>query len=166
MAKKQFIELANVEDFYFDECLLIGIDTHLCGTQLCVELQSKLDLDFYRNLGNEAEVHFKSGTDSGLGIPGTLFENIATEQSVWFPLYEYTAPFTDSSCISIFENHQNGFYLVPECKQFNFIILLKNEDFQLQNKSFHHWLSQIPSLKKSQILSIEDLGQSKQNLIM
>ncbi len=166
MAKQQLLALANVEDFYFDECMLIGIATELCGTQLCVELQSKLDLAFYRNLGNEAVVEINEGTESGLGIAGTLFEDLQTQFTVCFPLYEYTPPFSDNSCISIFENHQDGHSLIPECKQFDFIVLLHEADFQLQKKSFHYWLTQIPTLKNSTILSVEDLGKSKQNLVM
>ena len=56
MAKQPILELASFEDLYFEDCMLIGIQTDLCGTQLCFELQTKLDLIFVRNLGNETVV--------------------------------------------------------------------------------------------------------------
>lgn len=166
MAKQAILSLANFEDPYFEDRMLIGIRTKLCGTQLCHELQTKLNLKFVRDLGNEAVVNFKVGSDSGLGIAGTLFESIRTEETVFFPVFEYTPPYTDESCISIFENYNNDHCLVPECRQYNFIVMLKDEDFQLRQRGFLYWLSQIPSLQQCSVLTVEDLGASKQNLVM
>lgn len=166
MAKQAILSLANFEDSYFEDRMLIGIKTGLCGTQLCQELQNKLNMKFVRNLGSETIVNFKTGSDSGLGIAGTLFEAIKMEETVFFPVYEYTAPYTDESCISIFDNYNNDHCLIPECGQYNFIIMLKDEDFQLQQRGFLYWLRQIPSLQQCSVLTVEDLGASKQNLVM
>ncbi len=165
MVKQQLLALESIDTFYFDDCQLLGLQTKLGATQLCYILECQLGLAFRRKLTNDVAINFTSGTDSGLGIMGTLFENVAVEELVHFPLYEHQLSFSDAH-IYIYQNERGGYFLIPEQKQFQYFMLIQDECLQLARQPLHHWMNQIPDIQACKIIDIDGLGKSKENLII
>lgn len=162
---KQLLALESIDTFYFDDCQLLGLQTKLGATQLCYILECQLGLAFQRRLTNDVAINFTSGTDSGMGVAGTLFENVAVEELVHFPLYEHQLSFSDAH-IYIYQNERGGYFLIPEQKQFQYFMLIQDECLQLARQPLQHWINQIPDIQSCRPIDIEALGKSKENLII
>ncbi|MBL7705897.1 MAG: IPExxxVDY family protein [Taibaiella sp.] len=165
MVKQQLLSLESIDTFYFDDCQLLGIQTKLGATQLCYTLEAHLGMPFHRKLTNDVAINFISGKDSGLGIAGTLFENVPVEELVHFALFEHQLSFSDAH-IYIYQNQQRGYFLIPEQKQFQYFMLIQDECLQLARQPLQHWINQIPDIHSCRRIDIEALGKSKENLII
>lgn len=165
MAKQQLLALESIDTFYFDDCQLLGIQTNLGATQLCYSLESQLGLCFSRKLTNDIAINFVSGKDSGFGISGTLFESFPVEEMVHFALFEHRLAFSDT-CIFLYQNQQQGYFLIPEQKQFQYFMLVQDLCLHLARQPLQDWINKIPAIDSCLIVDIEDLGKSKENLII
>lgn len=165
MAKSTLLTLGNFEDAYFEDCLLLGIKSNDPITVFCVEAERRLGIKFERKLSNDILVRYTDGFSSGLGIAGTLFEFLPQEQDVKFSFYQHKVPFSDLH-IHLFDNHYQDYRLIPECKQYDFLILLHDPCYTLQQKPLQYWLPLLNSVACCQEIAIESLGKSKENLII
>ncbi|HTO17066.1 MAG TPA: IPExxxVDY family protein [Edaphocola sp.] len=165
MGKKHSLDNSLVAEDFFEDYLLIGVQASVPTTIFCTEIKSKLGFNFKRENCNDAKITFIVDKKSGLGIPGTLFQNIPTEEQVCFGFYRYMIPFSMSP-ILLYENKQKEYALIKEEKEMDFIFLIPDENLEWQQKPFIYWLSQLSSVQNCSYLDIETLGDSKMNLIL
>lgn len=165
MAKLQFFTLESIDNYYFDDCQLLGIQSNSSSTQLCFDIERSLGIAFTRKLTNDVAIMFNDAKDAGLGIPGTLFESIPTEVLVHFALYEHKINYSDNS-IYLYQNKNDGYYLISEYKQFNYLILIQDNCFLWHQSPLQNWLSKIKSINSCKEIDIINIGKSKENLII
>jgi hypothetical protein len=97
---------AITEDF-FEETKLLGIMAPVKDYLFCWRLNSLLGIDFRKN--NDLEIQLKK-----------------KHRHYFFSVYEYSEP---STCLKhfLYNNQNDGEYLLPEFKHLDYLWLLKND---------------------------------------
>jgi len=111
-----------INDF-FEDAKLLGIVTTVKDYRFCWNLNEMLNLDFRVN--HELEIK--------------LFRK---KRRYYFSVYEYQEPNT-SLCHYLYNNLNDGEYLLPEFKNLDFLWLMKNDTVT------HEYLEQLKSLLMS-----------------
>lgn len=96
----------DIIDEFFEDTKLLGIVTTVKDYRFCWNLNNMLDLDFRINHELEIKVHRK--------------------RKYYFSVYEYHEP-NSSLCHYLYNNLNDGEYLLPEFKNLDFLWLLKHD---------------------------------------
>jgi hypothetical protein len=113
---KLILDTSSITEGFFEETKLLGIMAPVKDYQFCWRLNSLLGIDFRKN--NDLEIQLKK-----------------KQRHYFFSVYEYCEPAT---CLKhfLYNNQNDGEYLLPEFKHLDFLWLLKDDfvsDEALQN---------------------------------
>jgi hypothetical protein len=113
---KLVLDTKDLTDGFFEETKLLGIMTTIKNYQFCWQLNKFLGIDF--RINNELEIQLQK-----------------KNRKYFFCVYEYAEP---STCLKhyLYNNQNDGEYLLPEFKHLDFLWLLKDDfvsDETLQN---------------------------------
>ncbi|HRP88476.1 MAG TPA: hypothetical protein PKX92_00420 [Edaphocola sp.] len=164
MQKKLILDNSLIAEDFFEDYQLIGVQALVTPTVFCTEMKAKLGFSFKRIPQNDPTITFFVDKKSGLGIPGTLFENIPMEAKVHFGFYRFEIPFSNSD-ILLYENKKSDYLLIKELPEIDYLFLMSLEHYEYNNQPFIHWLSLLSSVKDCCYLDIDTLGESKTNLL-
>lgn len=97
----------DLTDGFFEETKLLGIMAPIKDYLFCWQVNSLLGVDF--RINNELEIQLKK-----------------KGRNYFFPLYQYAQP---STCLMhyLYNNQNDGEYLLPEFKHLDFLWLLKDD---------------------------------------
>lgn len=132
------LEVAYDYDF-----LLIGLVSHSKDYRLCYELNKKFDYSFQK--GNDLEIYV----------------NKRRETSV-FSFYEYENE--DGDCFYLITNKGSRTYLIPEQKQLDYFLMIKQLSDYIDEKKLIADLKTIPLLLGAYVINPKGL-KSRENLI-
>lgn len=113
---KLVLDTKDMMDGFFEETKLLGIMAPMKDYQFCWQLNNLLGIDFRNN--NELEIQLNK-----------------KNRSYFFTVYEYAEPSTFLKHY-LYNNQNDGEYLLPEFKHLDFLWLLKDDavsDETLQN---------------------------------
>ncbi|RQO31509.1 IPExxxVDY family protein [Taibaiella sp. KBW10] len=159
------LDIGKIEDTFFGNCQLLGIQTTLSATRLCWLLEHNLGLCFQRKMMDDIDVRRIYDIPKAPQLSGTLFDDIDTpEEPMHFSVYRHVFNHTDSG-ILLYANHRNGYYLLPESRNQNFLLLIQDEDFCIMEKSLPEWLTHIPAIEQVNHLHLDKI-KNKANLII
>ena len=104
---KLILDTSAITEGFFEETKLLGIMAPLKDYLFCWHLNSLLGIDFRKN--NDLEIQLKK-----------------KHRSYFFSIYEYAEP---STCLKhfLYNNQNDGEYLLPEFKHLDFLWLLKDD---------------------------------------
>jgi hypothetical protein len=113
---KLVLDTKDLTDGFFEETKLLGIMAPIKNYQFCWQLNNLLGIDF--RINHELEIQLKK-----------------KNRNYFFAVYEYPEP---STCLKhyLYNNQNDGEYLLPEFKHLDFLWLLKDDyvpDDALQN---------------------------------
>lgn len=113
---KLVLDTNSITEGFFEETKLLGIMAPVKDYQFCWRLNSLLGIDFRKN--NDLEIQLKKKA-----------------RDYFFAIYEYAEP---STCLKhfLYNNQNDGEYLLPEFKHLDYLWLLKDDfvsDEALQN---------------------------------
>ena len=104
---KLILDNKDLTDSFFEETRLLGIQAPIKYYSFCWQVNQLMNIDFRAN--NELEIQLnKKG------------------RKYFFDVYEYAQP---STCLMhyLYNNHNDGQYLLPEFKHLDFLWLLKDD---------------------------------------
>lgn len=104
---KLVLDNKDLTDGFFEETKLLGIMAPLKNYQFCWHLNNILGIDF--RINHELEIQLKK-----------------KDRNYFFAVYEYSEP---STCLKhyLYNNQNDGEYLLPEFKHLDFLWLLKDD---------------------------------------
>ena len=104
---KLILDTSSITEGFFEETKLLGIMAPVNDYQFCWRLNSLLGIDFRKN--NDLEIQLKK-----------------KHRHYFFSVYEYGEP---STCLKhfLYNNQNDGEYLLPEFKHLDFLWLLKDD---------------------------------------
>ena len=104
---KLILDTSSITEGFFEETKLLGIMAPVNDYQFCWRLNSLLGIDFRKN--NDLEIQLKK-----------------KHRLYFFSVYEYGEP---STCLKhfLYNNQNDGEYLLPEFKHLDFLWLLKDD---------------------------------------
>ena len=113
---KLVLDTKDLTEGFFEETKLLGIMAPIKNYQFCWQLNNLLGIDF--RINHELEIQLKK-----------------KNRNYFFAVYEYPEP---STCLKhyLYNNQNDGEYLLPEFKHLDFLWLLKDDyvpDDALQN---------------------------------
>ncbi|WP_161971189.1 IPExxxVDY family protein [Edaphocola flava] len=159
------LDLDKIEDDFFDNCQLLGLQTNASPTRLCWLLETYLGLCFQRRMTDDIDVRRIYDVPQAPQLNGTLFDHIDTpDEPVHFLVYRHVFHYTDLG-ILLYTNHRNGYYLLPESKSQNYLLLIQDEDFRIRDKELAEWLQELPTIEGVSVLPLDQL-KHKSNLII
>lgn len=159
------LDIGKIEDDFFGNCQLLGLQTSLSATRLCWLLENNLGLCFQRKMMDDIDVRRIYDVPKAPQLSGTLFDNIETqEEPMHFLVYRHAFDHTDSG-ILLYTNQRNGYYLLPESRNQNFLLLIQDEDFRIAGQPLQDWLGRISAIEQVNILQPEQI-RNKANLII
>ena len=127
---KLVLDTKELTDDFFEETKLLGIMVPVKNYQFCWQLNQLLGIDF--RINHELEIQLKK-----------------KNRDYFFTIYEYHEPTT---CLKhyLYNNQNDGEYLLPEFKHLDFLWLLK-DDF-VPDEALQHLVQSIRSLAGVQLL--------------
>lgn len=130
---------------FFADARLLGIMAQLKQYQLCWHLNRMLNFDF--RINNQMEI--------GMVKKGRQY---------FFPIYQFQKP-SESLCHFIYSNQDDGEYLLPELRHFDFIWLMKFDGVPEEDMSlFINSAKAIPATQMVVELAPEKV-KNKQSLV-
>lgn len=138
------IDYEEIATRFYDEARLMGIVAPMKSYKLCWQINRLLNFDF--RVVPEMELSMeKKG------------------RKYFFSIYVFNQPSTSASHF-LYENHDDGEYLLPELKHFDYLWLIKfNKADEESMKLFISSLRTIPVLQMVTELSLEKI-KNKENL--
>jgi hypothetical protein len=148
MADRSFkLSLNNHElaEEFFEDTRLLGIMAPVKDYQFCWNLNSILGMDF--RINHEIEIQLKR-----------------KKRDYFFTVYEYGEP-TGSLSYYVYNNQDDGEYLLPEFKHFDFLWLMKG-DF-VSDESLQQTIQSIKSIHGVQLVAelTNEKIKNKENLV-
>ena len=129
---------------FYDETRLLGIVAPIESYKFCWHLNQLLNFDFRTRPDLEISMNNRG-------------------RSYYFSIYQYKKPLT-SIVHSLYENHDDGEFLLPELRHFDYLWLIKYDQVDEEEMSlFIDSVKSIPVLQMVTELSIERL-KSRENL--
>jgi len=127
---KLTLDINEMADDFFEDTRLLGIVAPVKDYQLCWFINQLFRFNFRMN--NEIEIQLTK-----------------KQRKYFFPVYEYNEP--NSSLVHyLYNNHDDGEYLLPEFKHLDFLWLLKGD--QVENESINHMVSSIKNIYAVQLV--------------
>ena len=136
---KYTLKIDDIITGFYDETRILGIVSSLKNYQFCWKLNHSLGMLF--KLNNELEV--------------TL---IRKNRTYHFSIYEYKEK-ANFLCHYIYINYNQGEYLLPELKNFDFIWLMKND--MVSDAYFNDLKNWIKDIKEVQLVTEITLDKIK-----
>ena len=127
---KLVLDTKELTDEFFEETKLLGIIVPVKNYQFCWQLNQLLGIDF--RINHELEIQLKK-----------------KNRDYFFTIYEYHEPTT---CLKhyLYNNQNDGEYLLPEFKHLDFLWLLK-DDF-VPDEALQHLVQSIRSVAGVQLV--------------
>lgn len=127
---KLVLDTKELTDDFFEETKLLGIMVPVKNYQFCWQLNQLLGIDF--RINHELEIQLKK-----------------KNRDYFFTIYEYHEPTT---CLKhyLYNNQNDGEYLLPEFKHLDFLWLLK-DDF-VPDEALQHLVQSIRSVAGVQLV--------------
>ena len=127
---KLVLDTKELTDDFFEETKLLGIMVPVKNYQFCWQLNQLLGIDF--RINHELEIQLKK-----------------KNRDYFFTIYEYHEPKT---CLKhyLYNNQNDGEYLLPEFKHLDFLWLLK-DDF-VPDEALQHLVQSIRSVAGVQLV--------------
>jgi hypothetical protein len=148
MAERSFkLSLNNQElaEEFFEDTRLLGIMAPVKDYQFCWHLNNVLGMDFRTN--HDIEIQLKR-----------------KKRDYFFTVFEYGEP-TGSLCYYVYCNQDDGEYLLPEFRHFDFLWLMKG-DF-VSDETLQQTISSIKSIHGVQLVAelTNEKIKNKENLV-
>ncbi len=146
--KPQIIKLAmdhvSMAEKFYDETRLLGMVAPIERYKFCWQVNNLLNFDFRTRHDLEIQMKHKG-------------------RNYFFPIYQYKKPLTSIEH-SIYVNHDDGEYLLPELKHFDYLWLMKYDEVDEEEiELFMSTIRTIPVLQMVTELAIEKI-KKKENL--
>ena len=127
---KLILDTKDLTDDFFEETKLLGIMVPVKDYQFCWQLNNLLSIDF--RINNELEIQLKK-----------------KDRNYFFSVYEYAEP---TNCLKhyLYNNQDDGEYLLPEFKHLDFLWLLKDD--HVTNEGLHELVQSIRSVEGVQMV--------------
>lgn len=124
------LDINEMAEDFFEDTRLLGIVAPVKDYQLCWFLNQLFRFRFRMN--NEIEIQLTK-----------------KQRKYFFPVYEYNEP--NSSLVHyLYNNQDDGEYLLPEFKHLDFLWLLKGD--LVENESINHMVSSIKNIYAVQLV--------------
>ena len=127
---KLVLDTKDMMDGFFEETKLLGIMAPMKDYQFCWQLNNLLGIDF--RINHEFEIQLKK-----------------KNRSYFFSVYEYPEPATFLKH-SLYKNHHDGEYLLPEFKHLDFLWLLKDD--HVTDEALQHLVQSIRTVNGVQLV--------------
>ncbi len=124
------LDINEMAEDFFEDTRLLGIVAPVKDYQLCWFINQLFRFRFRMN--NEIEIQLTK-----------------KQRKYFFPVYEYNEP--NSSLVHyLYNNQDDGEYLLPEFKHLDFLWLLKGD--LVENESINHMISSIKNIYAVQLV--------------
>ncbi len=124
------LDINEMAEDFFEDTRLLGIVAPVKDYQLCWFINQLFRFRFRMN--NEIEIQLTK-----------------KQRKYFFPVYEYNEP--NSSLVHyLYNNQDDGEYLLPEFKHLDFLWLLKGD--LVENESINHMVSSIKNIYAVQLV--------------
>ena len=151
------LDIGQIEEDFFDEAQLIGLQTSMSSSKLCWLLEQRLGLCFERKLLDDIAAH-RFNEIPAEKQSGTLFDEVVEErQDIYFQVFRHRLKQSSSETMFLYSNHEGGYILLPEHKNFDYFLLIKDKTFRLENEPLSFWLRALPELSQG----VQELDLSK-----
>lgn len=147
MSIKFALNVAAMEDEFFEDSLLVGIASSVSSYRLCFLLNQALNFSFYRKTKMDIELASKD-----------------KKTEFYLPVYQYLSPFNGPR-YTLYQLKVVSLRLLPELKSLDYLVMVQNGNPEETATEFVRNVKQIPLIQLAQIINPMDL-KSRNNLLV
>lgn len=162
---KLLLDNALIEEEFFEDCRLWAIGSSIPGHALCWWLNQSFGLAFFRDPGLDICIKktAKRNRQMGNSLFGALFDGEGVEE-ITFPVYHHNKPNTKFE-IFLYGNKNRSETLLPEYKNADFLLLIKDSGYLEEYEDFTRLLSLLQVIAWEKELYIPTI-KGKINLVL
>ncbi len=149
-AKKQILDLAWVEDDFFEGGALTGIASPLPPSRLCWTLNRAFDLQFVREPEQDLCMSTPARSEPSLNY--------------YFPVFQYQS-IPEATCYTLYRLKTGQESLLPELLQMDYMWMLRSNTPEEDAELFVRGLRQLAEVQMAQVIEAHQLTNGA-NLVM
>lgn len=145
-AKKLTLNIAAMQEEFFQDAALIGIVSPIPAYRFCWMLNQRFDMNFMRE--PELDVCLQA----------------TPEKQSFFPIYQYHIPLNGSRYL-LYKLKARDESLLPEVKQLDYLWMIQSNHAEDDAWAFTQYLREIPEVQMAQVITPEQL-RNKNHLLV
>jgi hypothetical protein len=159
---KLLLDIATIEDDFFEDCRLFSIGCGLAAHSICWHMNTMLDVQFQREPDMDIQILDQTKPSKSTGL---LFQDTEIQQQeVFFPVFKHRYPYLNAEAI-LYTNKSMGKVLLPEAKNADYLLVQQLSSYINQDLNFVTQLNKIPAISWIKELEVS-LLKSKTILII